>query len=63
MTDPARAVEPDYPIRACAWPRRTRIGPVRMIKPDELGGWLLHEDERLLVVNKPGDVVCHPSKA
>lgn len=54
---------PDYPIRACAWPRRTRIGPVRMIAPDELSGWILHEDERLLVVNKPGDVVCHPSKA
>jgi 23S rRNA pseudouridine1911/1915/1917 synthase len=28
-----------------------------------LTGWILHEDERLLVLNKPGDVVCHPSKA
>jgi 23S rRNA pseudouridine1911/1915/1917 synthase len=23
---------------------------------------VIHEDEHLLVVNKPGDVVCHPSK-
>ncbi len=53
----------EYPIRACAWPRRTGQGPVRMIAPEELGGWILHEDERLLVINKPGDVVCHPSKA
>jgi 23S rRNA pseudouridine1911/1915/1917 synthase len=34
-----------------------------MIAPGELDGWIVHEDERLLVVNKPGDVVCHPSKA
>jgi 23S rRNA pseudouridine1911/1915/1917 synthase len=53
----------DYPTRACAWPRRLRQGPVRMIAPEELPGWILHEDEHLLVINKPGDVVCHPSKA
>ncbi len=34
-----------------------------MIAPEEVPGWIIHEDERLLVVNKPGDVVCHPSKA
>lgn len=34
-----------------------------MIAPDEVPTWIVHEDERLLVVNKPGDVVCHPSKA
>jgi 23S rRNA pseudouridine1911/1915/1917 synthase len=50
--------------RACAWPRRPRAaGPVRMIAPAELPSWIIFEDERLLVVNKPGDVVCHPSKA
>ncbi|MGA3008327.1 MAG: RNA pseudouridine synthase, partial [Opitutaceae bacterium] len=38
-------------------------GPVRMIAPDELRAWLIFEDARLLVFNKPGDVVCHPSKA
>ncbi|HVU24697.1 MAG TPA: RluA family pseudouridine synthase [Opitutus sp.] len=49
--------------RACAWPRRTAQGPARLITAEELRGWVLFEDERLLVINKPGDVVCHPSKA
>jgi 23S rRNA pseudouridine1911/1915/1917 synthase len=48
--------------RACPWPRRTRQGPVRQITPDEMRAWIVHDDDRLLVVNKPGDVVCHPSK-
>jgi 23S rRNA pseudouridine1911/1915/1917 synthase len=34
-----------------------------MIAPEEVPNWIVYEDERLLVVNKPGDVVCHPSKA
>ncbi len=34
-----------------------------MIGPGEISGWIVHEDDRLLVLNKPGDVVCHPSKA
>ncbi len=34
-----------------------------MITPNELRSWIVHDDERLLVVNKPGDVVCHPSKS
>lgn len=49
--------------RACAWPRRLHQGPARLIAPDELRSWIIHEDGRLLVVAKPGDVVCHPSKA
>lgn len=49
--------------RACAWPRRTKQGPVRMIAPEEVPPWIVYEDSRLLVVNKPGDIVCHPSKA
>ena len=54
----------NYSQRACAWPRRPKEqGPVRMISPSEVPGWILYEDARLLVVNKPGDVVCHPSKA
>ncbi len=48
--------------RASAWPRRLSQGPARMISPGELESWVIHEDDRLLVVNKPGDVVCHPSK-
>lgn len=54
----------DFSQRACAWPRRARVpGPVRMIDAGEVPGWIVYEDARLLVVNKPGDVVCHPSKA
>lgn len=59
-------IEPDdlFSLRACAWPRRPRgQGPVRMIAPEEVPSWIVFEDDRLLVVNKPGDVVCHPSKA
>ncbi|MSU48202.1 MAG: RluA family pseudouridine synthase [Opitutus sp.] len=60
------AATPDdiYSKRACAWPRRVKKpGPVRMIAADEVPEWIIFEDDRLLVVNKPGDVVCHPSKA
>lgn len=32
------------------------------ITPEELESWIVHQDEALLVVNKPGLVVCHPSK-
>jgi 23S rRNA pseudouridine1911/1915/1917 synthase len=49
--------------RACAWPRRLKTGPVRMITREEVQSWIVYEDDRLLVVGKPGDVVCHPSKA
>ncbi|HEV3026206.1 MAG TPA: RluA family pseudouridine synthase, partial [Planctomycetota bacterium] len=48
--------------RASAWPRWLKQGPSRMIAPGEIQGWILHEDDRLLAVDKPGDVVCHPSK-
>jgi 23S rRNA pseudouridine1911/1915/1917 synthase len=45
------------------WPRAVRPqGAVRQIAPDELRSWIIFEDERLLVFNKPGDIVCHPSK-
>jgi 23S rRNA pseudouridine1911/1915/1917 synthase len=54
----------DFSRRACAWPRRPKKqGPVRMIAPAEVPSWIVYEDAHLLVVNKPGDVVCHPSKA
>lgn len=50
--------------RACAWPRRPQDPErVRIIAPEELRDWIVFEDERLLVIDKPGDVVCHPSKA
>lgn len=35
---------------------------MRLISPEELRSWILSESDDLLVINKPGDVVCHPSK-
>ncbi|BDC50735.1 RNA pseudouridine synthase [Bryobacterales bacterium F-183] len=32
------------------------------IAPEELESWIVQNDDRFLVVNKPGLVVCHPSK-
>ncbi len=34
-----------------------------MIEPAEVPQWILYEDPNIIVINKPGDVVCHPSKA
>ncbi len=51
------------PRRACAWPRRLKQGPVRLIEPAEFVSWIVANDEHIIVINKPGDVVCHPSKA
>ena len=39
-----------------------RTGWGWLITEDELRAWILFEDERLLVLNKPAHVVCHPSK-
>ena len=36
------------------------VGPLTNL--DELVSWIIHEDEEILVVNKPGWLVCHPSK-
>jgi 23S rRNA pseudouridine1911/1915/1917 synthase len=33
-----------------------------LIQLEQLRGWILHEDSDLLVIDKPGDIVCHPSK-
>jgi 23S rRNA pseudouridine1911/1915/1917 synthase len=51
-------------LRVCAWPRRVQdLSRVRMIELGELQGWMLSQDTEVLAINKPGDVVCHPSKA
>ena len=33
-----------------------------LVDLDELPDWIVQEDEDLLVINKPGWLVCHPSK-
>lgn len=33
-----------------------------LISPEELPGWVIEEDDDFLAFNKPGWVVCHPSK-
>lgn len=32
------------------------------VTPEELASWTIHDDADVLVINKPGLVVCHPSK-
>jgi 23S rRNA pseudouridine1911/1915/1917 synthase len=44
------------------WQPRPRRGAARQITPVELQAWIVYQDDRLLVLDKPGDVVCHPSK-
>lgn len=39
-----------------------RTGWGWLITPEELRSWILFEDERVVAINKPGHVVCHPSK-
>jgi 23S rRNA pseudouridine1911/1915/1917 synthase len=34
-----------------------------LIDPSEFPLWIVEEDERVLAINKPGLIVCHPSKA
>jgi 23S rRNA pseudouridine1911/1915/1917 synthase len=46
--------------------RHMDLGPygeeAPLLTPDHLEQWLLHEDEDVLVFNKSGWMVCHPSK-
>lgn len=51
------------PRLACPWPRRSRLVNVGQITPAELDSWIIHHDDKVIVVNKPGDLLCHPSKA
>lgn len=55
---PGSAVE-----RYGPWPPPPfREDRVKLTSPEELKSWILYEDDDLLVVNKSGEVVCHPSK-
>ena len=33
-----------------------------LVDPDQLSEWIIYEDQDLLVFDKPGWLVCHPSK-
>jgi len=33
-----------------------------LVKVEDFQSWILHEDDHILVLNKPGWLVCHPSK-
>lgn len=35
---------------------------MRLLTRDELRAAIVHDDEHILAVNKPGDIPCHPSK-
>jgi len=37
-----------------------KIAP--LVDPDHFPNWIIQEDDNILVVNKPGWLVCHPSK-
>ena len=44
-------------------PNESRPPPTApLVDPGELGGWILFENEKLLVIDKPGWLVVHPSK-
>ena len=31
-----------------------------LVEMEDFMGWIIHEDEDILVLNKPGWLVCHP---
>ena len=33
-----------------------------LVNPSELEDWIIYEDESVVAINKPGWLVCHPSK-
>ena len=33
-----------------------------LVDPADFPGWIVQEDDNLLIVNKPGWLICHPSK-
>ncbi len=38
-------------------------GEAELVTPEELPEWIVQNDDDLLVIDKPGWIVCHPSKA
>ena len=52
----------DYEKPIGPWQRRLTQGVVHKISPAELASWVVHVDARVIVLNKSGELPCHPSK-
>ena len=52
----------DYEKPIGPWARRQTQGVVHKITAEELARWIVHVDERVIVINKSGELPCHPSK-
>lgn len=44
------------------WPRKLVQGVIHKITAEELSRWIVHVDEQVIVINKSGELPCHPSK-
>jgi len=44
------------------WPRKLAQGVIHKITADELSRWIVYVDEQVIVLNKSGELPCHPSK-
>ncbi|MDF9832986.1 23S rRNA pseudouridine1911/1915/1917 synthase [Ereboglobus sp. PH5-5] len=55
----------DYEKPIGPWVRRAKEhgeGVIKKLTRDELVACVMHVDERIIAINKPGDIPCHPSK-
>lgn len=52
----------DYERPIGPWPRSLKQGVVRKMSAEELRAAVIFEDAAVIVINKPGDIPCHPSK-
>ncbi len=52
----------DYDRPIGPWPRGERQGPIHKTSAAELSGWVVHQDDEVIVLNKDGELPCHPSK-
>ncbi|ATC62547.1 RNA pseudouridine synthase [Nibricoccus aquaticus] len=52
----------DYDKPIGPWVRIFKPGTVHKIDAAELARWVLHVDKRVIVINKSGELPCHPSK-
>jgi 23S rRNA pseudouridine1911/1915/1917 synthase len=63
MSDSSNQVAVPNPQPSATSPTRDLWGPLPpVVEADEIRQWIVEEDDDLLVINKPGWLVCHPSK-